>query len=464
MLREIFELLWATKVFIFVRAVLAMIIAVLYLIVAAAIQYWFVSIFGESTFNYIVGGIFSLGAGIAICGSIGKFLFMFVRGWHVGAIVYSKQILERNLPALEVGMAVFKKHLTSFAAVYGISMILSKFTKGAVGKLWELMDDVPFVSSLKKVAEWPLVRRLGEDILNTSFDCIIYYLAKYSKSGIRDDFSKIPEILKTYLYALPGVAGTSIAWFFLSWVAPKFLRVFLCIYVFKGGIVSGILLNVLLFPLFYVIANVLFEPIRTVLFLSAFAARCKEDPAEDCPYMTIVEGIMEALGLDGVFEDAKQAMDEAKQEKKSRRRRRGDVEEEATSEPVKKATAAAKAAEDKEEELEEDGASSVFTPATPPHKINVGTADLASLLDGGPKSPLVTGSASPTKARADSRDLFVVPSVEPSGDEDEDEDTVPRMSSLNGLLNASMPKIGIGTMLEDMDAEGDTLDDELDTM
>ena len=441
MISQFIEIVRATKVFLFVRAVVAFSISVIYILVAAAIQYYYVQLFGESTFNYIVGGMLSLIAGIAICGTLGKLVFMFVRGWHVGAIVYSKAIIERKLPALEVGMAVFQKHLSSFAVVYSIGVLLKKFTSGASDKVWELMEDVPFVSSLKKVAEWPVVRRLGADLLDTSFDCVVYYMAKYTAKGASDDLTKIPDALRKYLYALPKLAGTSVAWFFLSWVIPKVARVLLCLYVFTGGIVSGILLNVLLFPLFYFLTAVVFEPIRTALFLSAFTEQCEEEPVADCPYKTIVEGLMEALGLEGVF--AKSDEDEAEEDNEPAQTKKSPKPKATVVEPDEEVEVAPVFEEDDGDE--DDFIADILKSSA----TNAGTMpDLSGVQHS------VDDGFAPEKK---STKPFTVP-IKQLLDEDTEEQGKPTIASLSSLLSQSFGGSDMSALMDAMDAEGDSMD------
>lgn len=441
MVKQFVEIMRATKVFIFVRAVAAFAICVLYILAAAAIQYYYVQLFGESTFNYIVGGILSLIAGVALCGTLGKFVFMFVRGWHVGAIVYSSAIIDRNLPALEVGMAVFKKHVTSFTVVYSIGVLLRKFTAGAVEKVWDLLADVPFVSSLKKIAEWPVVKRLGADLLDTSFDCVVYYLAKYTKKGVADDLSSIPEALRRYLYSLPKLAGTSVAWFFLSWFIPKVVRILLCVYVFRNGIVGGILLNVLMFPAFYFLTRVVFEPVRTALFISAYAEQCQEEPAEDCPYKTLIEGLIEALGLKELFNS--NAAADTKDEEPAQVKR--------SPKPTKKKASEVDHEEEDPSDTEEgcdDFVAEVLasSAATIPN-----LADLENSVDEG---------FAPAKK---SGNPFTLP-VAGLLDEDEDDDAQPAISSLSSLLSQQFDMSNMNMLIADMDAEGDCMDNLDDQM
>lgn len=305
MRKQLWEQLCATKIFFFVRLVAAMVVGIVYLFVAAGVQYFYVSWFGETTFNYIVGGALSLYLGALACTYLGKLLFMFVRGWHVGAIAFSKQIKDRNLPALDVGMTVFKKHFSSFATVYGAGILIKKFARKGTEELWGLLEDVPYLSSLKQFSKNPIVVKVGEDILDTAFDGIVYYLVKYTKPGFSDDTSAFPEALKRYLYALPRIMISSISLYLILYAVPKIIRMFFVIALFvNNGIVAGILLNVLAYPLFYVIKHAIFEPLETMILISCYSKYCTEDPEENSVYESFVNNLLDVVNLGDVDDNA----------------------------------------------------------------------------------------------------------------------------------------------------------------
>lgn len=307
----------ATWIFFVVRLVASALVGLIYIIIAAAIQYFYVELFGETTFNYIVGGAFSLFLGSFAAKYLGSFLFMFIRGWHVAALAYAKQIEDRNLPALEVGMTVFRKHFTSFAVIYGASILIRKFAKKGTEELWELLKDVPYLCSLERFAKNPIVAKLGSDILDTAFDGVVYYIIKYTKPGVSDDVSAFPTALKRYLYALPQVMLTSLGSFFVFYVVPKFIRWLVIIWVlFSNGLVAGILINVLLYPVFYVLRHGLFEPLEMMSLISCYSKHCTEDAVNDegGVYQKLVNSVLEAAGFEEYMDNAETTVQNAEDE------------------------------------------------------------------------------------------------------------------------------------------------------
>lgn len=304
MMKQIRINLRATKVFFFVRFVLSLLIGFVYIFIAANVQYMFVSILGESTFNYIIGGLLSLMAGIAICGVLSRFVFMFVRGWHMAALAYATKILKRHLSPLDAGMTVFKKHFSSFAVVYGASVAMRKAADCAADNLWDLLEDVPFLGTLRQFADNPIVSKVAKDILDTAFDAAVFYAVKYTKPGIGDDVNVIGTALKKYLFALPQIVIGSLTSFLLFYIFPKIAAFMLILYMFlHEGFVAGILICVLLYPIFFILRNTFFNPMETIILISGFAKYCKEETEEieaenEGLYGTVVNAILDELGLD----------------------------------------------------------------------------------------------------------------------------------------------------------------------
>lgn len=328
MIQQFKKNLMATKIFFFVRFAVSLVVGLVYLLVAAGIQYIYVSWFGESTFNYIVGGCFSLYLGSLVCTYSGKLLFMFVRGWHMAALAFAKQIQKKNLPALDVGMTVFRKHFGSFAVVYGANMLIGRFIEKGTSELWKLLADVPYLCSLERFAKNPIVTRMAKDILNTAFDGVMYYIVKYTKPGLGDDMNAIPEAMRGYLYALPQVMVSSLTSYLLFYVIPKVLKWILIIYlIFTQGLVAGILLNVLFYPLFYLIQHSLFEPLQTVIMISCYSKHCLEEPSDDSVYKGIIDKIIEGLGLDVEFDEEPESSGEGDEETRGGAPGSPDVEE-----------------------------------------------------------------------------------------------------------------------------------------
>lgn len=311
MIQQFKKNLMATKIFFFARFAVSAVVGIVYLLVAAGIQYIYVSWFGESTFNYLIGGCFSLYLGSLVCTYLGKFLFMFVRGWHMAALAFAKQIRKKKLPTLDVGMTVFRKHFGSFAVVYGASMLIGKFIEKGTTELWKLLADVPYLCSLERFAKNPIVTCMARDILSTAFDGIMYYIVKYTKPGLGDDMSVIPEAMRRYLYALPQVMASSLTSYLIFYITPKVLKWILILYlIFSQGLVAGILLNVLLYPLFYLMQHSLFEPLQTIIMISCYSKHCLEEPADDSVYKDIIDKIIEGLGLDVDFNKEQESSEE----------------------------------------------------------------------------------------------------------------------------------------------------------
>ena len=302
-MKQIQECVKATWIFFIVRFIASMLVGFIYIVIAAAIQYVFVTLFGETTFNYIIGGVLSLYLSVVVCAYVGRVLFMFIRGWHVAAIAYSDQINERNLPALDVGVTVFKKHFTSFAVVYGASVLIKKFASKGTEELWDLLKDVPYLCSLNKISKFPLVIHIGKDLLDTAFDAVIYYVVRYTKPGLLDDLSVFSKALRKYLCSLPSLLLSSLSLYFLCSVLPLALYLFTCFSLFWfNGFVAGILLNVLIYPIFYVIRHSLFEPLETIVLMSCFAKQCADN--EDTQSNEFVERILSLAGLSEYFSEA----------------------------------------------------------------------------------------------------------------------------------------------------------------
>ncbi len=299
-MREAFKRnLRATAGFFGLRFVVCIGIAIAYLIIAAGIQFAFVSLLGESTFNYIAGGLLSLLLGILFLNLIGSLIFMFVRGWHVAALAYSKKILRSGAPAVTVGMKVFRKNLVSFAAVYGVRAVVRNLLSNFKDSLWELLEDVPLLCNLQSFAESPIVEHMARTVLDYGFDATVYYLIKHKPESLDDVPSTVLEGLKRYMCALPSIMATSIGTYLTFDVLPRALKIVLIIFVgMTQGVCAGVLITVLLWPLFYVIENALFKPLTMIMFLSCFAAKCEEEVDEESPVAKLVESILEGEYVD----------------------------------------------------------------------------------------------------------------------------------------------------------------------
>lgn len=289
-----------TSVFFLVRFLVTIVVSVIYILIAAAVQYWFVSWLGENTFNYIIGGVLSLGVGAFICRYLGSLFLTVVSGWQVSAIAYASQIIKKDLPPLQAGMTIFNKHLTSFTAVYGLRAVVRGIVSQGSKLLWNLLENVPYIGTFKRFSQNPIVVHVSEDIFNTGFDAIVYYIVRFTKPGVNDDVKVVPTALRQYLLALPGIMLSSITLMLALYTVPKVLRWATILLVFvKSGFTAGILITVLLFPVFYVLRHAVFEPIATVVLLTAYARKCKSGDfeEEESQYGNIVNRILNDIGF-----------------------------------------------------------------------------------------------------------------------------------------------------------------------
>lgn len=227
-----------TSGFFVLRFVVTLIVTMAYIIVAAGIQYAVVGLLGESTFNYIVGGLLSLFLGAIVCDRVGALIFMFVRGWHVAALAYANKIRRAHAPAVKVGIKAFTKNIVGFSAVYAIRKLARGLISDFKDKLWELLADVPLAQNLQQVAENPVVEHLASDVLNYGFDATIFYLVRNPPEDLGDVPSTVLEGLKRYLYCLPSIMLTSVSSYILFRFLPKLLKWLLILWVlFTQGLV-----------------------------------------------------------------------------------------------------------------------------------------------------------------------------------------------------------------------------------
>lgn len=316
MVNEMKENLKVTWIFFLVRFAASLLIGLVYIFTAAAIQYAYVGFLGETKFNYIMGGIFSLMIGSLLCTYLGKLLFMFVRGWHMAAMAFSAQIRKRNLPPLEAGMTVFSKHFSSFAVVYGAQLLIGKLASKGVEYLWDLLNDVPILCNLERFAKNPMVSKIGSDILDTGFDAAMFYIIRYTKPGLSDDLAAVPSALKRYLYALPQVMLTSVSGYLLFYFTPRVLKWGVFAYLlWYNGAVAGVLLCALTYPIFYILQHTLFDPLESMLLISCYSKHCSDEPEDDSIYKSIVDSILRSSGFSEMFGEEEEESSPAEEDK-----------------------------------------------------------------------------------------------------------------------------------------------------
>lgn len=325
-----------TSGFLLVRFVVSLFVAVVYIFVAAAIQYAVVKVLGETTFNYLVGGLLSLFLGVIICERGGALLFMFVRGWHVAALAYVDKIRKSHAPAVTVGMKAFAKNIVGFGAVYGVRLIAKNLLSDFKDKLWDLLQDVPYAQNLRGFTENPIVTHMAGDVLNYGFDATIFYLIKNPPENVGDTPATVIEGLKRYLYCLPSIMLTSIGSYILFRFIPQFLKYLIIIFVLvTQGILPGILITVLMWPLFYILSNTFFKPLTMVMFISCFSKECSKEVDKESKTVQFVDSILDGVDIGTSADDIGEGEDEEPEHKPKLKRAKKDApsEEEPTPEP-----------------------------------------------------------------------------------------------------------------------------------
>ena len=293
-----------TSGFFLLRLVVAIGVALAYIFVAAAIQYAFVELMGESTFNYIAGGLLSLLLGVIFCNFVGSLIFMFIRGWHVSALAYAKKIEASGAPAITVGMKVFSVNLVGFGAVYGVRAIVRSVASNFKDSLWDLLEDVPILNNLQSLAENPIIEHMAKSVLDYGFDATIFYLIKNKPKDLSEVPNVVFEGLKRYLCCLPSILITAVSTYGIFEVVPAILKTLLILYVFiTNGVCAGILITVLLIPVFYILDNAFFKPMTMMMFMTCFAAHCDEEPDEQDRVTKTVNQILGGLTGEGEAEE-----------------------------------------------------------------------------------------------------------------------------------------------------------------
>lgn len=304
-----------TRIFFLIRFMFSLLIGMLYILISAFLQNFFVSTFGETTYNYIVGGLLSLFVGAIFCKYIGNLLFMFAKGWHVAALAYLPKIEEHKASVFDVGFRIFKKNLVSFGAVYGARTLLKSIYSEFKENLWDLVEGTPYISGLSKVADHPIVQHFAEDLLHYSFDASIFYLVRHSPKDINEIPKTLLTALKKYLYCLPKILMSSITTYILFRFLPAVLKLVIIILMFlNNGIVAGILITVLMYPIFYILDNTFFEPLTMMVFLSVYADSCEQDD-ENSAIVEAVDKVLKGSAIGTTAEKFKDVEENTKEDR-----------------------------------------------------------------------------------------------------------------------------------------------------
>lgn len=285
--------------FIVIRFLVSLAVSVFYILIGAFIQYQFISLLGESTFNYIVGGLLSLFLGVMFCRSIGAIIFMFVKAWHISALAYADKIISNELSPVDVGSRAFSKNLISFGTVYILRGVINNILFNAKERIWELFDNHPLGQVCKRASSNPMISYIGKDILYFGFDATVFYIVKERLNNADEILTVSVTAVKKYLCCLPAIMLTSLKIFILLRILPQVLKIIIVLVIlFTQGFVAGILITVLMYPISYILENTLFDPIIMSMFLAEYSEKCYEELDEHDPIMEIVNSILndESLG------------------------------------------------------------------------------------------------------------------------------------------------------------------------
>lgn len=294
MSKSLKEKIYYTKSFFIIRLLCAVANVVLYFLIAAWLQYLFVDIFGENKFNYIVGGIISLLFCVAVCKFIGSVLFMFIDGWHIGALMYVEKIKKHSLSSLDVGFRVFKKYFISFGAVWALRSITKNVSSRAKDKLCELLKETSIGKFFADGKLNLVFDYIGNDILHYSFDSVICYIISLKDVDSSKIYDHILTGLKLYIKCLPVIVSSSIQTFLMFKFVPKICRIVLSLVIlFTLGLSKGILLLILLYPVSYLLDIVVLDTLTMMVFIDGFCGVYKDVDDEDSNIDDIIEYIFE---------------------------------------------------------------------------------------------------------------------------------------------------------------------------
>lgn len=301
-MRKAFKATWS---FILLRFATVSLLSLIYIFVAAQIQYWFVLILGESTFNYIISGMLSLFVGVALCAFAGKYVMLLVNGWHIAALPYANKILDGEVSAISVGFYAFKAHFTSFGIITALSLAITEIGKRLGKELSVTLKEYQIGEFLLKISTFPLFENTVRDIISSAYDCCVYYLVRYTKPGIRDDAQGILDGLKAYVFCLPKIITASLSIFIATNVMPKFVAMAVIVYlIINEGIVGAIFLAVIIYPLWFLLNTVVFRPIYVMAVLGVYSDKCssiEEDPEYNEQKMkAVMQVIGNALNMFGI--------------------------------------------------------------------------------------------------------------------------------------------------------------------
>lgn len=311
-----------TGSFFLLRFIVALLVGVLYIVIAAFIQDIFVRILGESSFNYIVGGLLSLFLGVIFCYYVGALFFMFIKGWHVAALAYVPKIVKSGAPAFNVGVKAFNRNLVSFGAVYGVRALLNSVLRKFKDKLWELSEDIPYANLFKRFADNPIVEYIASDVLHYAFDATVFYLVRHSPKDLDEVPATVLTAVKKYLYCIPSILLSSVQSYIFFRFIPKLLKWCLIVWVlFTQGLVAGILITVLMVPAFYILDNAFFDPLTMIVFISAYAKVCDKEVDEGSPIIHAVNAIIDFDEDGNEAEEIALTMEDEEEEPKPKKKK-----------------------------------------------------------------------------------------------------------------------------------------------
>lgn len=293
----------ATWPFIIVRLLTVLVVCAIYLFVAAQLQYWGVKLLGESTFNYIITGLLSLFVGVALCSFLGKWLLLLVNGWHIAALPYARSIIRGDVGAVEVGFYSFKEHFMSFGLIMGLNIVVSKLSGVLGAQIQESLRGNSIGNALIKLSKFPIFEKSVDNIVSAAYDCVVYYLVKYTEPGVADDPQGVAQGLKAYVFCLPKMIAASIGVYFCTETLPRIAGIIFTVFcVLEQGIVASIFIWVLVYPIWYLLYVTVLHPLYVAVVLGIYADKCKdieeESGEQSNKLLQILVSLLESCGID----------------------------------------------------------------------------------------------------------------------------------------------------------------------
>lgn len=304
---ELNDIIWkylkATKVFIFTRFVFSLLLFVLYIICASMLQHIFVLMLGKTSFNYIIFGFVSLLISMVIFNYVNRFVMLLIRGWHVSALAYTYKIVKNNLSSLDVGVRAFNKNFPSFGLVIALYSIIKSTVVSFYDKFYVFLDDTTNMSNMKTHANSPIVEYIAKNILGYAYDMIVFYIIKHPINNYEESSELFQQLIKKYFCSVPDIIRENFKGIIYCNFVSLCVKVFFIIYLFLAkGILLGLLLTFIMYPVFKLLDNVLVDSLILLMFTKTFSELCDKDYTES----PIMEAINKVLDEEYFDEDVKE--------------------------------------------------------------------------------------------------------------------------------------------------------------